>query len=311
MAINHYQETCVTATWIKLNQQLFRLTGKAQYADAIEQTYYNALLGAMFADGSDWAKYTPLSGERLKGGEQCSMGINCCEASGPRGLFTLPLTAVMKTAGGVSINFFVPGKYTLKTPGNQVLVIEQVTSYPVDGKVVLTTRLAKQEKFSLRVRNPGWSNQSTLQVNNENIAVDNAGVFIDIDRDWKDGDTLVLSLDMRGRINRSGVNNEYFAITRGPLVLARDMRLGSPDTDEPLTAVVTSDGYVDLQPAGNDTHHYWIQVKASFITESHAEGGPKTIPVVLCDYASAGNTFDPASRFRVWIPQLIDPAKLP
>ena len=93
MAINHYQETCVTATWIKLSQQLLRLTGDAKYADAIEQTYYNALLGSMYADGSDWAKYSPLSGERLKGEQQCSMGINCCEASGPRGLFTLPLTA--------------------------------------------------------------------------------------------------------------------------------------------------------------------------------------------------------------------------
>ena len=35
----HYQETCVTATWIKLSQQLLRLTGEAKYADAIEQTY--------------------------------------------------------------------------------------------------------------------------------------------------------------------------------------------------------------------------------------------------------------------------------
>jgi DUF1680 family protein len=42
--VAHYQETCVTATWIKLSQQLLRLTGEAKYADAIEQSYYNALL---------------------------------------------------------------------------------------------------------------------------------------------------------------------------------------------------------------------------------------------------------------------------
>jgi DUF1680 family protein len=91
MPIAHYQETCVTATWIKLSQQLLRLTGDAKYADAIEQTYYNALLGSMKPDGSDWAKYSPLAGQRLEGGEQCGMGLNCCVASGPRGLFTLPL----------------------------------------------------------------------------------------------------------------------------------------------------------------------------------------------------------------------------
>ncbi len=79
--VYHYQETCVTATWIKLSQQLLRLTGEAKYADAIESTYYNALLGAMRPDGSDWAKYTPLTGQRLEGSEQCNMGLNCCNAS--------------------------------------------------------------------------------------------------------------------------------------------------------------------------------------------------------------------------------------
>lgn len=82
LPINHYQETCVTATWIKLSQQLLKLTADSKYADAIEQTFYNALLGAMKPDGSDWAKYSPLAGHRLEGGEQCDMGLNCCVASG-------------------------------------------------------------------------------------------------------------------------------------------------------------------------------------------------------------------------------------
>jgi DUF1680 family protein len=104
--VTHFQETCVTATWIKLSQQLLRLTAEAGYADAIEQAFYNALLGAMKPDGSDWAKYAPLSGQRLEGTEQCSMGLNCCVASGPRGLFTFPITAVMGTKGGIQVNFF-------------------------------------------------------------------------------------------------------------------------------------------------------------------------------------------------------------
>ncbi|MEO5593718.1 MAG: beta-L-arabinofuranosidase domain-containing protein [Chitinophagaceae bacterium] len=311
LAVNHYQETCVTATWIKLSQQLLRLTGEAKYADAVEQTYYNALLGAMYTDGSDWAKYTPLSGERLKGEEQCHMGINCCEASGPRGLFTLPLTAVMKAEDGVNVNFFTAGKFTAKTPGNQTLIIEQSTSYPVSGTVIITVRLPKAEKFTLRVRNPYWSQQSSINVNNEVVPIAGSGNFIPISRNWKDGDTIAVSLDMRGHLFKSGVSNEYFAITRGPLVLARDMRLGLPDTDEPLTPILTKDGFIDLQPVEEATANYWFSAKASFITESHAEGGPRSIQVVLCDYASAGSTFDPSSRFRVWIPQLIDSQKLP
>ena len=32
MPIKHYQETCVTATWIKLSRQLLMLTGNSKYA---------------------------------------------------------------------------------------------------------------------------------------------------------------------------------------------------------------------------------------------------------------------------------------
>ncbi|MFT3935843.1 MAG: glycoside hydrolase family 127 protein [Chitinophagaceae bacterium] len=311
LSINHYQETCVTATWIKLSQQLLRLTGDAKYADAIEQTYYNALLGAMYADGSDWAKYTPLSGGRLKGEEQCHMGINCCEASGPRGLFTLPLTAVMKATDGLDINFFAAGEFTSATPTGQRIILQQQTSYPVGDKIMVTVKIAKPETFTLRIRNPYWSQQSSATVNGQPVEISGNGNYITINRNWKEGDNITLTLDMRGRLYKTGPNNEYFSIVRGPIVLARDARLGQPDTDEPLIPVTTKDGYIDLQTSSNTTTGCWLQVTANFIEEYHGEGGPKKVTIPLCDYASAGNTFDTNSRFRVWMPQLVDATKLP
>ena len=311
LAINHYQETCVTATWIKLNQQLLRLTGNTKYADAIEQTYYNSLLGSMSNDGAGWAKYSPLSGQRLKGEQQCGMGINCCEASGPRGLFTWPLTIVMRSGAGVAINFFTAGSYSTKTPGNQALVIEQTTSYPATGKTILTVRLAKEENFSLQIRNPQWSQQSSVTVNGVAVPVGMPGNFMSVERKWKEGDRVVVDLDMRGRLLTSGARNEYFSIVRGPVVLARDMRLGLPDAGEPLTPIRTKEGYVDLQPAEESNNNYWMVLKASFMAESHAETGSAPVQVILCDYASAGKTYDEASRFRVWMPLLVHAEKLP
>ncbi len=44
-------ETCVTATWMKLNYQLLRLTGEVRYADELEKNLYNGLLGAQMPDG--------------------------------------------------------------------------------------------------------------------------------------------------------------------------------------------------------------------------------------------------------------------
>ena len=311
LPISHYQETCVTATWIKLNQQLLRLTGEAKYADAIEQTYYNALLGALYADGSDWAKYTPLSGIRLRGGEQCGMGLNCCEASGPRALFTLPLTAVMQSAKGVQVNFFTAGKFIVQSPAGQPLELQQATGYPAEGEVVITIKLLKPEKFILYLRNPVWSQQSSITVNKEPVPVTVASSYITIERNWKNGDTIHLSLDMRGRLHTSGLNNEYFAITRGPLLLARDLRLGTGNPGEALTPAHVTNGIIDLQLNDNLNTSFVVTASASFIKESHAETGPVPVRLLLCDYASAGNTFSDASLFRAWIPKLVDAVVLP
>ncbi len=303
----HYQETCVTATWIKLSQQLLRLTGDVKYADAIEQSYYNALLGSMNADGSDWAKYTPLAGQRLKGGEQCGMGLNCCIASGPRGLFTFPLTAVMTRKNGIQINFFANGIYTLQTPGKQLIEIVQETDYPVTGKISITVRLEKAENISIQVRIPEWSAKSFLTVNGK--SANNSNVKASIQRLWKSGDQIELNLDMRGRVVSMGESPENKAILRGPIVLSRDARLSEFDLESVINPIADKDGYIELTPVEQKKTELWMEFSAPFISESFAESGNTSVLVPLCDYASAGYSKEGHPHFKVWLPQLFDPRK--
>ncbi len=303
----HYQETCVTATWIKLSQQLLRLTGEAKYADAIELTFYNALLGSMNQDGSTWAKYTPLSGQRLDGGEQCGMGLNCCVASGPRGLFTLPLTTVMSRKDGLQVNFYAAGTYTLQTPGEQKVEIIQETDYPVSGKIRFVVQLAKSENMSLRIRIPQWSKESALWVNGEPFTDIASGKYANIQRTWKSGDQVELSLDMRGRVISLGEMPESMAILRGPVLLSRDSRLSEPSLESIISPIADINGYINLEPVEQRNPEMWMEYKASFMPESYVEGEPKPISVVFCDYASAGNSKEGLPYFKVWLPQLLDP----
>jgi len=309
MHIDHYQETCVTATWIKLSQQLLRLTGDVKYADAIEQNYYNALLGAMYTDGSDWAKYSPLAGQRLRGSEQCGMGLNCCVASGPRGLFTLPLTAVMGEKDGISVNFFVDGSYRLLTPKGKIMEVIQQTDYPLSGNISLKVLVPKEEQLKVRIRIPLWSQRSVLTINGQPVENVVHGKFAEISRVWKSGDVISLAVDMRGRIVRMGNLPENIAIVRGPIVLTRDARLGAPHVDETIKPVIDKDGFVNLEPAGTNQEGIWMKYKGAFMIESHQEAENKPVEITFCDYASAGNTLDENSWFRVWLPQSFDPRK--
>lgn len=311
LPIYHHQETCVTVTWIKLSQQLLRLTGDARYADAIEQAYYNALLGSMKPDGSDWAKYTPLSGQRLEGSEQCGMGLNCCNASGPRALFTLPQTTVMQAPDGVLVNFYTTGSWKTQAPDGSRVELVQNTNYPVEPEVRITVNPSADTEMAVRVRIPGWSEQTTLKVNGEEQSAPKAGSYARIERVWKAGDTISLTLDLRGRVHRLGQFPEHTAIVRGPIVLARDARLGDPDLSAILQPVESAPGFIDLKPIEPPAADLWMAFEATFLPEAYTETGPKPIHVLLCDYATAGNTLDGFPYFKVWLPQLINPRTVP
>lgn len=308
--IAHYQETCVTATWIKFNQQLLRLTGEAKYADEIERTFYNALLGAMKPDGSDWAKYTPLSGQRLEGSEQCGMGLNCCNASGPRGLFTIPQTAVMQSEDGAYINFYIDGTYHLISPENQEFAIMQNTNYPVSGKIDLNLVLEKDENMEIALRVPFWSTNYKILINgNTEYEASNVlpGNYTKLKRKWKNNDKITIEFEMQGKIHRSGNTHEYVAITRGPIVLCRDERIGKPALEAILTPIINEKGNIDLVKEESSDPEVYMIFSAQFIPESYTEQGSQPIKVNLCDYASAGNSSYSFPFFKVWLPQLYNP----
>lgn len=304
----HADETCVTVTWIKLSQQLLRLTGDVKYADAIERSYYNALLGAMKTDGSNWGMYSASSGIRSEGTDQCKMGLNCCVASGPRGLFTLPLTAVMSRNKGIQVNFFNDGAYHVKLPDNDVVKLTQHTDYPVSGKVDLHLSLKKEQEFPVYIRIPAWSKQTTVLINKQSIEGVNSGKYLVINRKWKNGDVIELELDMRGRIERITGLPDHIALNRGPIVLSRDIRLtGAADVDEIITPVVTADGFVPLTYIKPSDSSIAMSFSIPCVVGSWRIGDDaKPLPLVFIDYASAGNTFSTASRYRVWFPQLVD-----
>ena len=112
---------------------------------------------------------------------------------------------------------------------------------------------------------------------------------------------------MRGRLVRMGDSPENVAILRGPIVLTRDERLGKPHVDATIQPIAGKDGYLNLQPVDADSDGIWMKFKNAFKVESHKEGGGAPLDIVLCDFASAGNTFSENSWFRVWLPQSVDP----
>lgn len=316
-------ETCATATWMKLCFQLLRLTGDPQWADQMEISLYNALLGAMMPEGEWWCYESPLAGERVPSRVQ-GVDISCCVSSGPRGLLITPQWGMMSDAeGNPVINLYVRGTASFKLANGKGVKIIQVTDYPTSGSISLDVEPDTASSFALKLRIPQWSQKTILKVNGEAVAC-TPGSYASIRREWKTGDKVTLDLDMRGRIIRAPSGAPQQAIMRGPVVLALDSRLVTTETAvvwliaHPVPVEgekkdyvaakhnfppVDQQGYITLEPVATRYNDILMAFNVPFWRRIGQFNMHREKQLVMCDYASAGNRWSSDNLYRIWLPQ--------
>jgi len=290
-------EVCDAVYWQRLSTQLLRLTGDPLYADEIERTLYNVLCGAMNAEGTWGLRRMCLSGEHWVAPQHCDLKHHqCCVANLPRGLLQAAQCAVMARSDGLAVVLFVPGRYRLRLPSGQDVTVTIDTDYPRSGVVRLHIAPAGPARFTVAVRIPGWSEDAALRIAGEALPRPTPGAFAEVDRVWRSGDVLECALDLHGRLVPSPSTDggaRHVAVVRGPIVLARDIRLGDPDPDARVVVGGSGDHPVELTPI-RPADGMWL----AYRTRSGVAPD-----IALCDYASTGQTWDKAtSAFRVWLP---------
>lgn len=295
-------ETCVTVTWMKLCYQLLRLTGDSLWADELEVSLYNALIGAMTPDGSWWAYFSPLAGQRVPSHYQHEdVKMSCCAANGPRGLLLTPCWAVMSGDTGVIVNLYAPGRYDSSLKDGTAVRITQQTDYPVNDVIVLTVSPNKPAVFTLKLRIPAWSLRTQLTVNGTQVNCC-PGRYAELTREWHTGDEVVLTLDLRGRAVPAPSGAPQFAVMRGPVVLALDDRMAKPQ-DIAVRLACDEEGFVPLKPVENKPAEVWMAFETPFDVKPLHYVGHYQTALTMCDYASAGNRWSGENLFRVWLPQ--------
>ena len=305
------QETCVSVTWMKFCGQLLRLTGDPKYADAIEQTFFNAYLGAAnfmmkpfthIVSGNNiterieirgalpFDSYSPLRagsrGKQIGGMKVDPKGTfyGCCACIAPMGIGTLTETAALLSENGVAINSYMNGYLTANG-----VKFDIESGYPYDGKVKIT--VCGEGEFELALRIPAWSKETSLKVNGEAICAEVG--YTKINRAWKDGDVIELSLDDAVYPilppEDSPYKDDYIALRKGAITLAIDKRFADPYAKVSLA----ESGKLEAAPVDCPELPYF---NLSFEVKQ-TDGS--ILRVV--DYASAGSTFNSDSESAAWL----------
>lgn len=280
-------ETCVTTTCIRFFGQILRLTGELSAADEMERALYNGILGAMVPDGSWWlhANPTPLAGSSFKkrAGDQIpGYGEDCCVAQGPEALATAACYAVMRTEEGPAVLFYEACEAKIPLADGSEAALSITGNYPDGATAAITVSLSAPRRFRLKLRVPAWSTRTRIRVAGEEIPA-RPGTFAEIDRLWTTGDRVELEFDLRFRAVPAPDGGALLAAMRGPVLFARDSRLGELDTP------VSPEEIENAQE---------IPAEPEVARLCRLPDGSK-----LCDYASAGNRFTPENTLRVWLPK--------
>ena len=232
-----YCETCAAIANVYWNHRMFLLHGKADYIDVMELSLYNNVLSGVSLNGMLFFYPNPL--ESAAGHDrQPWFGCACCPSNISRFLASIPGYVYAVRDNAVYVNLFVNSDAEIAVAGMKVK-LTQATDYPRSGDVTLTVSPETEGRMTLNLRIPGWAQNkpvpSTLYtvrnavkqsvkatVNGGEIGVIPVKGYAVIDREWKSGDTITLSLPMPvQRVvcdERVKDNVGKVALQRGPLV---------------------------------------------------------------------------------------------
>ena len=304
------QETCVVTTWMRFVEKLLAVTGDPKYADELEKAFYNIYLASLNRTGDEFAAYTPLNGYRSRGHHHCYMHTNCCNANGPRGFLAF-IRALCGTDGDrVVMNFYASGKQKVHLDkANKDVIFESYALYPRTGYVRLTNHTVEKGPFTLALRIPAWSANTSIRVNGQKISGVKPGSYCEIAREWTIGDVVDIDFDMALKTHRIG---HHIAFTRGPIALARDTRFNDGPIDEVFRrSALQSDYGSRFIPVRSPSEDIWMTFSATLPVGSHHEHpeGENWPEIRFCDYASAANLWEPGNACRVWFPIEWEPSE--
>ena len=308
LAFGRLQETCVTITWMRLCEKLLDVTGDPKWADRLEQTFYNAYLAALRADGSEFSSYTPLSGNRWHGMHHCFMHEDCCDSNGPRGFLSFLKAFFKAEDGAATFNFYASALVSGELSGGRKVAFDMYSLYPRMNTARIVSHTEGVGAVPLRLRIPAWSAKTSVKLNGKPLDGAKAGSYFTIKREWNLGDIVEIAFDMPVV---SHVQSHFAAFTRGPVLLARDSRFNDGDLcealrfDAPFGGPI-ADGAVhpEFTAVRVPSDEMWMAFSAPLPLGAHYLNPEGALPatVFFCDYASAGNRWSRDNNYRTWFP---------
>ncbi|MEW1648784.1 RICIN domain-containing protein [Streptomyces sp. NPDC091219] len=234
-------ETCGIVEFMASHELLTRITGDPVWADRCEELAFNMLPAALDPDGKavhyitsansvDLDNVSKTQGQFQNGFAMQSYqpGVDqyrCCPHNYGMGWPYFSEELWLATSdGGLAAAMYAPSSVRATVASGTEITITEDTDYPFDETVTLTLSTPQPVSFPLLLRVPGWCAGPQLRVNGQLVAAQDGPAFVRVQRTWKDGDRVTLTLPQRTAVRTWSANHGAVSVIRGPLVYG--LRIG-------------------------------------------------------------------------------------
>jgi DUF1680 family protein len=230
----------------------------AQFADLYEDTLYNGILGDIDLAGRNFCYQNPLDSSNARyPWHRCP----CCVGNIPRALLELPTWMYAKGEKDLYVSLFIGSTVDVGEVAGTKLRVVQATEYPWNENVSITLHPAKEKRFTVHVRvpnrnvsklytaSPDCCGELVFKVNGKEVWSEESHGYSNIQRVWKDGDTIEFVLPMQvQRVKASdkvAADIGKVALRYGPLIYNLE------SLDQPLDKVLSPDAVLKTEWKGD------------------------------------------------------------
>ena len=308
---NCITEPCDAIHWIRFNRELYLITGKTKYVDAIELAFYNAYLAGISRDGKWGARGVRSHGYHHVAwhGQSGLKHQHCCVNNMPRCAVDVARTmAAHDSEGTLYVAFYNDGKAVVGDDR-----VEISGNYPIGDEVSVKVTRKHAGKVCFRI--PYWSAEDSDRGSWRTVEAPAGESVYQFSFDLRPRIHSCCATNAKmdgGRKSADGWETKMWAaygsnkgieqymrtslavkIMRGPLVLAKAEIVGTPES-EMISHESIHGNNPELQLKKISAPGVWGAW--NLIIE-----GEKRRCIPVCDFISAGDEFkEQCLRFNLW-----------
>ena len=215
-------ETCNTYNMLRLTKMLYQTSADASYMDYYERALYNHILSSQNPVQGGLVYFTPMRSGHYRVYSQPQNCFWCCVGSGMENHAKYGEMIYASHDNELIVNLFIPSVLEWEEYG---MTFTQETSFPESESTKVKINARKTRKMKISFRKPEWvdSGKVVFKVNGEETEPSSDNGYFTIERKWKDGDEVEMSLPMTLRAVQLPDKSPYYSFMYGPVVLAADM----------------------------------------------------------------------------------------